>query len=221
MTPFDNDNDGDKDLMLGGVSYPCVNMMTNGDTPLNAWMTAQDTAFPGYNVPIDIPSFPGTYYFDYDGDDKKELVSASNNTTSDKIDVVIDTSSTTNLAVNALTVDTQANSQTALAAIDAAIATISQSRAGLGAMQNRLHVANENNASFAKNLSAAVGRIRDVDVAQATADLARTNVLTQAGIAVLAQANQAPNQVLSLLRQRAQAPRSAPTMGVGRGAALS
>lgn len=123
-----------------------------------------------------------------------------NNTASDKIDVVIDTSSTTNLAVNALTVDTQANSQTALASIDAAIATISQSRAGLGAMQNRLHVANENNASFAKNLSAAVGRIRDVDVAQATADLARTNVLTQAGIAVLAQANQAPNQVLSLLR---------------------
>ncbi|MFN0176489.1 MAG: T9SS type A sorting domain-containing protein [Saprospiraceae bacterium] len=82
VTPFDNDNDGDKDLLLGGVSYPCVNMMTNGDNPQNAWMTAQDTAFPSYNVPIDIPSFPGTYYFDYDGDGKKDLVAASNNPTS-------------------------------------------------------------------------------------------------------------------------------------------
>ena len=123
-----------------------------------------------------------------------------NNTTSDKVDVVIDTSSTANLKVDSLTVDTQGNSQAALATIDTAIATVSSARAGLGAMQNRLQVANDNNASFAKNLSAAVGRIRDVDVAQATADLARTNVLTQAGIAMLAQANQAPNQVLSLLR---------------------
>ncbi len=82
VTTYDHDNDGDKDLLLGGVSYPCVNMMTNGATAQNAWMTAQDTAFPSNNVPIEIYSFPGTYYFDYDGDGKNDLIAASNNPTS-------------------------------------------------------------------------------------------------------------------------------------------
>mgnify|MGYP000845568896 CR=1 FL=1 len=123
-----------------------------------------------------------------------------NNTNADKIDVVIDTSTTTNLKVDTLKVDAQNSSQNALDPLDTAIATVSAARAQLGAMQNRLRVANDNNQAFSKNLSAAVGRIRDVDVAEATADLARSQVLTQAGIAVLSQANQAPNQALSLLR---------------------
>jgi flagellin len=97
-------------------------------------------------------------------------------------------------------VDTQTAAQTSLAAIDTAIASISSDRAGLGALQNRLHVAMDNDTVFSKNLSAAVSRIRDADVAQTSGDLARSQVLVQAGVAVLAQANQAPNLALQLLR---------------------
>lgn len=81
-TTYDHENDGDKDLLLGNVAFPCVDMMTNGGTPQNAWMTAQDSAFPIMNVPIDINSFPGTYYLDFNDDGKKDLIAASNNPTS-------------------------------------------------------------------------------------------------------------------------------------------
>ncbi|MBC7778323.1 MAG: T9SS type A sorting domain-containing protein [Phycisphaerae bacterium] len=81
-TTLDYDNDGDKDLMLGNVAFPCVDLMFNGGTSQNAWMSAQDTSFPSNNVPIDLNSFPATYYFDYDDDGKKDLVAALNNPTS-------------------------------------------------------------------------------------------------------------------------------------------
>ena len=61
-------------------------------------------------------------------------------------------------------------------------------------------MAQQNATSFRLNLSAATSRIRDVDVAQETGDLARNNVLMQAGVAVLTQANQAPQAALALLR---------------------
>ena len=82
VTTYDHDNDGDKDLLLGGVSYPCIDMMTNGGTAQNAWMTAQDTAFPNTSMPVELNSFPATYYFDYDQDGKKDLIATLNNPTS-------------------------------------------------------------------------------------------------------------------------------------------
>jgi len=82
VTTYDQDNDGDKDLLLGNVSYPCIGMMYNGGTPQNAWMTAQDTSFPSYNVPVELNSFPATYYLDFENDGKKDLIVALNNPTS-------------------------------------------------------------------------------------------------------------------------------------------
>lgn len=79
VTTFDFDNDGDRDLLLGNVSYPCVDLMSNGATAQKAWMNMQDTAFPSINVPIEIYSFPGTYYLDFDDDGKKDLIAALNN----------------------------------------------------------------------------------------------------------------------------------------------
>jgi hypothetical protein len=79
---LDYDNDGDRDVILGNVSFSCVNLMTNGGTSQNAWMTAQDTSFPSYNVPVALNSFPATFYFDYDQDGKKDLIAALNNATS-------------------------------------------------------------------------------------------------------------------------------------------
>jgi flagellin len=93
-----------------------------------------------------------------------------------------------------------ASAQAALETLDKAIAATSTSRATLGATQNRLQVTVSNLQSANNNLSAANSRIRDVDVAEESASMTRNNILSQAGLAVLAQANQLPSQALSLLR---------------------
>jgi len=93
-----------------------------------------------------------------------------------------------------------ASAQAALATIDKAIAATSSTRATLGATQNRLQVTVSNLESASTNLSAANSQIRDVDVAQETADMTRNNILSQAGLAVLSQANQLPSMALKLLQ---------------------
>jgi len=94
----------------------------------------------------------------------------------------------------------QAGAQAALDTLDKALAVTSSSRANLGATQNRLSVTVSNLQSANQNLSAANSLIRDVDVAEESASMTRNNVLSQAGMAVLAQANQLPSAALSLLR---------------------
>jgi len=94
----------------------------------------------------------------------------------------------------------QDGAQAALETLDKALAATSSSRATLGATQNRLGVTVSNLQSANQNLSAANSRIRDVDVAEESAQMTRNNVLSQAGMAVLAQANQLPSMALSLLR---------------------
>lgn len=97
-------------------------------------------------------------------------------------------------------VSTVSGAQAALQVIDDAIADVSNIRAGIGAAMNRLQSTVSNLATAVENLSAANSRIRDVDVAEETAKLTRSQILTQAGVSVLAQANQAPSVALSLLR---------------------
>ena len=97
-------------------------------------------------------------------------------------------------------ISTAAGAGTALSVIDDAINDVSSIRGGLGAAMNRLSITVANLASGVENLSAANSRIRDVDVAEETASLTRSQILTQAGVSVLAQANQAPQVALSLLR---------------------
>jgi hypothetical protein len=81
-TTLDFDGDGDKDMVLGNTTYSCIGMLTNGGTPTNAWMVEQDTAFPFNNVPVNINSFPGSFYLDFDQDGRKDLIAALNNATS-------------------------------------------------------------------------------------------------------------------------------------------
>ena len=88
----------------------------------------------------------------------------------------------------------------ALTALDVAIDDTSTARAGLGSTQNRLQVTVTNLQSARENLSAANSRIRDVDVAEESSLMTRNNILSQAGMAVLSQANQLPSMALSLLR---------------------
>jgi flagellin len=95
---------------------------------------------------------------------------------------------------------TAGNSTAALTAIDNALKTVSTSRANYGAAMNRLTITTSNLQTSYTNISAANSRIRDVDVAEETAQLSREQVLAQAGASVLAQANQTPQLALSLLR---------------------
>ena len=125
-----------------------------------------------------------------------------NNTTSDRIDVSFGGVDLTalGLAASNLAGATAATSQAAIGAIDGAITNVSTRRATFGASMNRLATTVANLQSMKTNMSAAHSRIKDVDVAEETASMARTQVLSQAAVAILSQANQAPQLAMSLLR---------------------
>jgi flagellin len=105
----------------------------------------------------------------------------------------------TSLHVASASLSTAAKAQSAIGVFDKAIQQLSQARAKVGATQNRMQVTLSNLASSHENLSAANSRIRDVDVASETAAMTRSQILSQAGLAVLAQANQMPTAALKLL----------------------
>jgi flagellin len=96
-------------------------------------------------------------------------------------------------------ITTAATAGTALTAVDGAIGKVSTERAGLGAVQNRLEHKINNLNVVVENLSASESRIRDTDMAQEMVNFTRSQILAQAGTAMLAQANQAPQGVLRLL----------------------
>ena len=124
-----------------------------------------------------------------------------NNTTDDRITVTFGAIQLTSLVSATTTLSGAAtNARTALDTLDTALGKISKSRARFGAVMNRLEVTTANLQTARINISAANSRIRDVDVAEETSSLAKTQVLLQAGSAMLAQANQAPQLALSLLR---------------------
>ncbi len=102
-------------------------------------------------------------------------------------------------AINALTVDTHANARTSIEAIDTAIASVSKSRGSLGATQNRLESTVRNLQVTSENLAASESRIRDTDMAQEMVNFTKSQILQQAGTAMLGQANQIPQSVLRLL----------------------
>jgi len=124
-----------------------------------------------------------------------------NDDTNDQIDVTLGGVDLTSISTSATLAGTSASSAlAALSTIDDAISSVSTSRAGFGAAMNRLEVAQSGIQTMRLNLSAANSRIRDVDVASETASLSRNQVLTQAGISVLAQANQLPQLAFGLLQ---------------------
>ena len=110
------------------------------------------------------------------------------------------TTVTAEKGIAVLTVNSQKDAWVALKKIDDAINKINSSRAELGALQARFEKSIENIDIMNENISAARGRIVDADFAAETASLSRTQILQQAGTAMVAQANQLPQQVLSLLQ---------------------
>ncbi len=103
------------------------------------------------------------------------------------------------LGLSGVDYSTKEGAQTALAQLDEAHTRVNSTRANLGALQNRLVSTTQNLSIQEENISAANSRIRDTDVANASAEAMRNNVLLQAGTAALAQANQMPALALKLL----------------------
>lgn len=76
LLTLDYDNDGDKDLILGDLSFDNLNLLTNGGTCTKPWATAQDNNFPSNSLPTDVTTFPATFWIDLDFDGKKDLAVA-------------------------------------------------------------------------------------------------------------------------------------------------
>ncbi|MGC9669217.1 flagellin [Planosporangium sp. 12N6] len=124
----------------------------------------------------------------------------ANNNAAEQIKISIAKVDSTALGTGALDLVASGGAATAISALDTAISTVSTQRANLGAYQNRFeHTINNLNVAV-ENLSASESRIRDTDMAQEMVQFTRAQILTQAGTSMLAQANQAPQSVLSLLR---------------------
>jgi flagellin len=99
-----------------------------------------------------------------------------------------------------IAVDTNAAASTAISALDKAIKLVSSQRSNLGALENRLDHTINNLTTSSENLTSAESRIRDVDMAKEMSEETKDSILAQAAQAMLAQANQQPQQVLQLLR---------------------
>ncbi|MCB0874139.1 MAG: flagellin FliC [Actinobacteria bacterium] len=112
----------------------------------------------------------------------------------------IPTMDTSQLGVSGIAVSTALSASAAIASIDSAITIVNQTRADMGAVQNRLEQTISRLNLVAENLQAAESRIRDADMAEEMIKLTKSQILQQSGTAMLAQANQAPQSVLQLLQ---------------------
>ncbi|UJF33224.1 flagellin N-terminal helical domain-containing protein [Paenibacillus hexagrammi] len=116
------------------------------------------------------------------------------------INLSIDDMGATALGVKDLKIDNKTRANTAIRAIDEAIQKVSENRSKLGAYSNRLEHTINNLSTASENLTTSESRIRDVDMAKEQTKFTKNNILVQAATAMLAQANQQPQNVLSLLR---------------------
>lgn len=118
----------------------------------------------------------------------------------DRIAVSFGGADSTGLAVSGTSLTSFANAQSAITSLDAGIQALSTTREGFGSSLNRFGFAVSALQSQQTNMSAAVSRIRDVDIASETAMMSKNQVLTQAGAAILKQANQSPQLAMQLLQ---------------------
>ena len=112
----------------------------------------------------------------------------------------IATMSTTQLGIAGLAISTAASASAAIASLDAAIRSVNTTRSDVGAIQNRLEQTISRLNLTSENTQAAESRIRDADMASEMIEYTKRQILSQSGTAMLAQANQAPQNVLQLLR---------------------
>lgn len=128
-------------------------------------------------------------------------VGINNDPDSDRIkfDSSMSDATASNLGIDSFDFSSKEGAQESLSVLDEAQSTVNGFRANLGAIQNRLQTTFDNTQTMRENLSAANSRIRDTDVAQASSELTRNNILLQASVSTLAQANQIPANALKLI----------------------
>ena len=129
------------------------------------------------------------------------VAAATGNFAADAVEANEDAPDGSTQLLKDVNIETVAGAQQTIAVIDKALESINSTRADLGAIQNRFTSVVANLQTSSENLSASRSRIRDTDFAKETAELTRTQILQQAGTAMLAQANQVPQNVLSLLQR--------------------
>lgn len=117
----------------------------------------------------------------------------------DTVDVSLVSATTADLTINTLDIGSTGNTSVAINSIDAALDAVTSARAGFGALQNRLATTAASLTVRSENLAAANSRILDVDIALETAALIKNDILQQATLSVLAQANSQPTSALALL----------------------
>lgn len=180
---IETDNDGRKRLVLTGVDGATVTAMddTTGTALEGLGMLAADgtTIVGGSKTGVDF------------------MVGTSS---TDTINLSIDNVGTTALGLASSSVSTQANAQSALTALDSAIDAVIQARAEVGATMSRFEFRSETIDTTSENLQSAQSAIMDADVAAEKSTLSSADVKTQAAIAALSQANQMPQNLLSLLK---------------------
>ena len=121
------------------------------------------------------------------------------NTADDRITITMNDMDATQLGINATQIDNLGNAQAAIDDIDAALGTLATDRSQLGSTINQLTMAVDHLGTTIENVSSANSQIRDADIAAESASFARASVMQQAGVSVLAQANQTPSLALRLL----------------------
>jgi flagellin len=122
------------------------------------------------------------------------------NTANDQLTLTINKADTTTLAINGTDLTSQGNAQAALTKVTAALATIAGDRGGIGASEQQLTAIGQNLQSTSANLTSALSAIQDANVAQTYATFSKQTVLQQAGVQVLKQADQTPQQLLALFQ---------------------
>lgn len=136
---------------------------------------------------------------DFAGAKAKTLQVGAENDVNQTIKIDIASMSASTLGVGSLDVTTQSGAKSAIDSVNTAIASVSAQRSDLGAVQNRLEHTIANLDNVVENTTAAESQIRDTDMASAMVEYTKNSILTQAGQAMLAQANQSTQGVLSLL----------------------
>ncbi|AYF43206.1 MULTISPECIES: flagellin [Halobacteriovorax] len=180
-------------------------VQTSSDTIGDTERSFSDIEFQQLKEEIDriakSTNFNGVQLLDGTGGRLEFQVGIHNDPTLDRLtyDAAGSDATITALGLAADSIATKEGSQSVLKKLDDALVEINGQRANMGALQNRLSSTVNNLGISDENLSAAKSRIRDVDVAKETADMAKNNILIQAGASVLGQANQVPNVALKLI----------------------
>jgi flagellin len=180
-----------------GSSFSFTGIKSDGSTTSGSSSAAVTYSSTPSSNTTDSATVAGTVVFYSTGID----FTLSNTTTGGMFNTSgsLGTSYVSGAKVNSLDISTQTGANAALGIVDGALDYISNIRADLGSIQNRFQSTISNLQNVSENLSASRSRVLDADFASETAEMTKSQILIQAGTAMLAQANQLPQQVLALL----------------------